>query len=270
MDVAAINLPDVLRCIEPNWIDKSVTMDRVRNRIEGVLDWAMVRGHRPPSTNPAKWKGHLDQVLPAARKVAPVKHHPAVDYRELPGFMAALRAQEGIAARALEFLVLTASRSGEVLGARWDEIDLVEATWTISAGRMKAKREHRVPLSPAAVDLLRRLPVEDGNALVFVGSTTGRRSHRNVLTRVLQRMGRGETVHGFRSSFRTWCSEQTNIAREVAERALAHIVGSQTERAYERSDLFNKRRRLMEQWSKYVTTKPVAVAGNVTSISGSR
>ncbi len=180
------------------------------------------------STNPAKWKGHLDQVLPAARKVALGPHHPAVDYRELPGFMAALRGARGHRWRGpWNSWSSTASRSGEVLGARWDEIDLVEATWTIPAGRMKAKREHRVPLSPAAVDLLAQ------------ASRRGRQ--RACLCRLHNRPPLppqcaharpatykcGETVHGFRSSFRTWCSEQTNIAREVAERALAHIVGSQ-------------------------------------------
>jgi integrase len=257
MDVAAINLPDVLRCIEPHWTTTSITMDRVRNRIEGVLDWCVVRGHRPPGTNPAKWKGHLDQVLPAARKVAPIKEHAAIDYRDVPAaFMAALRKDESVAARALEYLILTAARTGEVLGATWGEINVAEAMWTIPANRMKAKREHRVPLSPAAIALLRKLPREPNNPHVFIGSQPGRGFSRIALGGIMQRLERSETVHGFRSSFRTWAAEQTNYPRDVWERALAHIVGNRTERAYERTDLFDKRRKLMESWSKYVTSPP--------------
>ena len=165
-DVAAIQLADVLRCIEPIWTTKSVTADRVRNRIENVLDWCVVRGHRPSGTNPARWRGHLDRVLPTARQVAPQEHLAAIAYAALPLLMADLRRQDGIAARTLEFLILTAGRKGEVLGARWSEIDLAGATWVVPGTRMKARREHRVPLSPAAVDVLHALPREDGSDLV--------------------------------------------------------------------------------------------------------
>ena len=202
MDVAAIQLADVLRAIEPIWTTKAITADRVRNRIENVLDWCVVRGHRPPGTNPAKWKGHLDQVLPAVRKVAPRGHFAAIAYAELPSFMAELRQQEGVAARALEFLTLTATRRAETLGARWDEIDFASATWIVPANRMKAKREHRVPLSPTVLDLLRALPREDGNPFLFIGASAGQAVGEQALARLLKRMGRdGITTHGFRSAF---------------------------------------------------------------------
>jgi integrase len=229
-DVAAIDTLTILKVIEPIWTTKSVTADRVRNRIEAVLDWSVVRGHRPVGTNPAKWKNHLDQVLPAARKVRPVRHFAAMPYAELPEFVQELREREdSIAGRALEFLILCANRSNEVLGAKWDEIDFETATWTVPASRMKAKREHRVPLSPQAIKLLRDLPVEDGNDFIFVGSTAGAGLSYMAFSRVMQRMERGETTHGFRSSFRVWAAEQTNYSREVAEQALAHAIGDQTE-----------------------------------------
>jgi integrase len=272
MDVATISLADVLRCIEPIWTTKSITADRVRNRIEAVIVWSVVRGHRPPGTNPAEWRGHLDQVLPSARKVAPVAHHKAIPYAALPAFMANLRQREDVAARALEFLILTAARSGEVLGAKWDEISFDDAMWVVPAHRMKAKREHRVPLSSATVDLLRGLPREDGNQFIFVGSRPGYGFNRLMFRAVMQRMGRDETVHGLRSSFRTWAAEQTNYPREVCERALAHVIGNQSERAYERGDLFSKRRKLMEAWTRYCTSPPARAKadGNVVAISGGR
>jgi integrase len=262
MDVATIGLADVLRCIEPIWIDKSVTADRVRNRIENVLDWCVVRGHRPPGTNPARWKGHLDQVLPAARQVAPKVHHKALPYAALPAFMADLRQRddEGVAALALQFLIHTAARTGEVIHAKWDEVDFATATWTIPAARMKARVEHRVPLSPAAVDLLRKAPREAGNEHIFIGPQSGLGLGGMVLSRFMKRMGHDETVHGFRASFRTWAAAETNFTREVCERALAHVIGNQSERAYERGDLFNKRRKLMEAWSRFCTAPVQAKA----------
>lgn len=273
MDVAAIQLADVLRVIEPHWTTKSVTADRVRNRIEAVLDWCVVRGHRPPGTNPARWKGHLDQVLPPARKVAPVTHHAAMDYHELPSFMAALREREdSVAGRALEFLVLTASRSGEVLGAKREEIDPANATWTIPASRMKAKRKHRVPLSRTAVDLLRELPVENGNPFVFIGPNRGRGLGHMALMRVLERMGRdGVTVHGFRSAFSDWAHEQTAHANHTIELSLAHNVGSEVERAYRRGPMLAKRVRLMADWAKYCASSPAErTAAEVVPIGGGR
>jgi integrase len=261
MDVAAIALADVLRAIEPIWITKAVTADRVRNRVEAVLDWCVVRGHRPPGTNPARWKGHLDQVLPATRKVAPIEHHAAMNYRAVPAFLAELReCDHSVAGQALEFTILTAGRAGEVLGARRGEIDLDEATWTIPGPRMKSRREHRVPLSGRAVDLLRELPREDRNDHVFVGSQAGRSMSKMSMRRVMQRLQHPESVHGFRAAFRSWAAAETNFPREVCERALAHVVGSQTERAYERGDSFAKRRKLMEAWSRFVSSPARSVA----------
>jgi integrase len=264
MDVANIILADVLHCIEPQWTTKSVTMDRTRNRIEAVLDWCVVREYRPAGTNPAKWKGHLDQILPAPRAVAPVKNFAAIDYRGIPAFIQALHKDDSVAARGLEFLILCASRSAEVTGATWAEIDLKEATWTVPAERMKAKHAHRVALSTAALDLLRERH-GDPDAYVFTGPA-GRLSPM-AFRRVLARLGHGGmTVHGFRSSFRTWASEQTSYPREICERALAHTVGSKTEQAYERSDQITKRRKLMEQWARYCSTPPAA--GRVITLSG--
>jgi integrase len=274
MNVSAIQLADVLRAIEPIWITKAVTADRVRNRIEAVLDWCVVRGHRPPGSNPAKWRGHLDQVLPPARKVAPVTHHAALPYAALPAFMADLRQQEGIAAQALEFLILTAARSGEVLGARWDEVDMAAATWVVPASRMKAKREHRVPLSPAALDLLRSLPREEGNPFVFMGPNSGRGFGHMALMRVLERMGRSDTtVHGLRSAFSDWAHEQTAHSSHTIELSLAHSVGSDVEKAYRRGPMLQKRVKLMNDWARFATSPPVVRTkggAEVVQIGGSR
>jgi integrase len=259
MDVAAIALADVLRAIEPNWTTKTITIDRTRSRIEAVLDWCVVRGHRPPGTNPAKWKGHLDQVLPAVRKVAPRGHHAALPYAQLPAFMVELRGgEEGIAARALEFIILTAARTGEALGAIWNEIDLGAATWTVPAERMKAKRQHMVPLSPAAHDLLRKLPREEGNPHVFIGSTGGHLGDMT-LQRLLKRLGRSDiTVHGFRSTFSDWSHEQTAHSTHTIEISLAHAVGNDVEKAYRRGPMLQKRVRLMDDWAKFATSPPAA------------
>jgi integrase len=277
MDVAAIDTALVLRAIEPIWTTKAITADRVRNRIESVLDWCVVRGHRAPGTNPARWKGHLDQVLPAPRKLAPVKHHRALDYKALPSFAADLSARDdSVAARALQFLILTATRSGEVLGATWDEmidLDGADPVWVIPAPRTKPKKmEHRVPLTPQAVALLRDLPTEADNPYCFIGPQPGARLSKMAFTRVLQGLGRNDTTtHGLRASFRTWAGGETNYAREVCERALGHIIGSPTETAYDRGDLFKKRRGLMSAWSKFVTKPLVRAKGkadNVVPIQG--
>jgi len=272
MDVKAIQLDDVLRCIEPEWTTKSVTMDRVRNRLEAVLDFCTVRKLRDPGTNPASWKGHLDQILPPPRKVAPVKNFSAVDYNALPALMADLRQHDSIVAvRALMFLILTASRRGEVIGARWGEFhieDTKEAVWNIPPKRMKSKREHRVPLSPQVIELLREHHDEDPDAFVFIGPQAGHGLSHMAMSRVLTRLEyEGITIHGFRSAFRTWASEQTNYPREICERALAHVTGSKTEAAYERGDQLAKRRKLMEAWSKYCTTPPV-MTGKLLTLRG--
>jgi len=267
MDVAAIDTRDVLRAIEPHWTTKAVTIDRTRNRIEQVLDWCVVRGHRPPGTNPARWKGHLDQVLPAPRKLAPVEHHAAMDYRQLPAFMTQVRADDNVAARALEFLIHTAARTGEALGACWSEIDLTDKTWTVPAARMKGGREHRVPLTKPVLDLLSKLPRQSGNHLVFIGRAGGGLSH-SALPWVMDRLGVSgvTTIHGFRSSFSNWCHEQTAHSAHTIEISLAHNVGTEVERAYRRTDMIAKRRQLMEQWSKFCSMPPTKVLGVVVPL----
>jgi integrase len=261
MAVSEIDTPAVLRAIEPHWLSKTETMARVRGRIESVLDWATVRGYRS-GDNPARWKGHLGEVLPARSEIAKPVHHPALNYRALPGFVSELRQREGIAARALEFTILTAARTGEVIGALWSEIGFTDKVWTIPAGRMKGGREHRVPLSKPALELLRKLPTEDGNGFVFVGSQPGSGLSSQGMAQVLHRMGRTDiSVHGFRSTFRDWAAEQTNFPREIAELALAHNIAGATERAYQRSDVLKKRLALAEAWGRYATSTPAAPHG---------
>jgi integrase len=272
MDVAAIDLPQVLKVIEPHWKTKTITMDRLRGRIENVLDYCSARQHRS-GDNPARWSGFLDQILPPPRKVAPVVHHAAMDYHEVPAFMERLRADTSVAARALEFLILTASRSGEARGATWDEIDLDKAMWTIAETRMKAGREHHVALSPAAVDLLRDLPREDGNPFVFIGGRPGEGLSKMALQWVTRRVDTGgATIHGFRSSFSDWAHEQTAHSNHAIEISLAHAVGSATERDYRRGPMLAKRARLMQDWARYCASPPAKVAkgDNVTPISGRR
>jgi len=251
LPVAAIDTGLVLKVLEPIWSAKPETATRVRGRIETVLDWATVRGYRA-GENPARWRGHLDKLLPSRAKVARVNHHAALPYRELPAFMEALRAREGIGARALEFAILTAARTGEVIGATWAEIDLAERVWTIPAERMKGGREHRVPLTDPAVELLKALPREDGTEFVFLGGRKGQGLSNVALLATLRRMDRADlTSHGFRSTFRDWAAETTTYPSEVVEMALAHAVGSKVEAAYRRGDLFEKRRALMADWGRF-------------------
>ena len=250
LPVGDIDTSLVLRVLEPIWITKAETASRVRGRIESVLDWAKTRGYRD-GENPARWKGHLDNLLPEKGKVAKVEHHAAMAYAELPMFMTALRARPDIASRALEFAILTAARSGEVFYAGWDEIDLQARTWTVPAVRMKAGKEHRVPLSDAAVALLGALS-SPRDGLIFCGFKAGRPLAKMALGNVLKRMGHGNvTVHGFRSSFRDWAGDRTAFARDVVEAALAHAIGDATEAAYRRGDALEKRRKLMEAWVAY-------------------
>jgi integrase len=265
LSVAAIDIGQVLRCIEPIWHDKAPTASRVRARIESVLDWATARQYRQ-GDNPARWKGHIENLLPAPNKIARTEHHAALPYAELPALMAALAERPVIGTRALEFLILTAARAGEVVGATWDEIDFNTSTWTIPAKRMKASREHRVPLSQAAMALLRSLPREEGNPHVFIGVTAGSSISRIAMHRTLRRERANITVHGFRSTFSTWAHETTAFPGHVIEMALAHNVGSAVERAYRRGDLFEKRRKLMADWARYCTTQP-AEGANVVAIN---
>lgn len=251
----------VMRVLEPIWLIKTETATRLRGRIENILDWARVRGYRT-GENPARWRGHLDKLLAAPGKVQKIEHHPALPFDELGAFMVQLRQQEGMGARALEFAILTAARSGEVRGATWNEIDLTDAMWTIPAERMKAKREHRAVLNDEAVALLKSLPRKGD--LIFTNTRGGMLSDMT-LTAVLKRMGRSDiTAHGFRSTFRDWCGERTNYPRDVAEMALAHAIGDKVEAAYRRGDLFEKRRRMMRDWGKF--TGKVQVAADVVAI----
>jgi integrase len=232
------------------WLAKTETASRLRGRIEQVLDWAGARGYRAKD-NPARWRGHLDKLLPAPSKVATVEHHPAVKVAEVGAFMVKLRDAEGMGARALEFAILTAARSGEVRGATWAEIDLAGKLWTIPAARMKAGKEHRVPLSDAAVSLLKALPKVPDSEHVFTAPRGGQLSDMT-LTAVLRRMEEVAVPHGFRSTFRDWAAERTNYPREVCEMALAHTVAEGAEAAYWRSDLFDKRRRMMDEWAAFL------------------
>jgi integrase len=215
-----------------------------------VLDWAKARGHRA-GENPARWRGHIDNLLPKRSNVRSVQHHAALPYSKIGEFLERLRAQEGMAALALEFAILTAARTGEVLGATWPEIDLQSRLWTIPAHRMKRTREHRVPLSSAAVAVLERMGTLQRNGFVFPGAHTGARPSENMLRSMVQRIEPAVTMHGFRSTFRDWAAERTNFPSEVAEMALAHAVGDKVEAAYRRGDLLDKRRRLMEAWAEF-------------------
>lgn len=248
--VDAITTEDVLSCLKPIWQTKAETASRVRGRIERVLDAAAARGLRSRE-NPARWRGHLDALLPKRQKLAR-GHHAAMPFNDVPVFIVRLREVEGISARALEFAILTAARSGEVLSAQWSEIDLEARVWTVPASRMKAGREHRVPLPDRAVEILSTLAKTKIGEFVFPGAKRDRPLSVMALTMSMRRAGVGEfTVHGFRSSFRDWAGERTHFAREVAEAALAHVVGDQTERAYRRGDALDKRRELMDAWAAF-------------------
>jgi integrase len=251
MVAADIDTPSVLRVLQPIWTDKSETASRLRGRIEAVLDFATAKGLRE-GPNPARWKGNLALTLPAKRKISTVKHHPAVPVKDMPSFFKALRSREGMAARALEFLILTAARSGEVRGAQWNEIDLTKKVWVIPAERMKAKREHRVPLSTQAIALLKALPTKNTGALIFPSTKATSKLSDMALTAVMRRMEIEAVPHGLRSSFRDWVGEETAFPREVAEMALAHVVASATEGSYWRSDLFEKRRAMMQDWCHFL------------------
>ncbi len=253
LQVGDIGQAQVLNVLQPIWREKTETANRLRGRIEQVLDWARVRGYRE-GENPARWRGHLDKLLPAPTKIARVTHHRALPIDAMPSFMADLRERKGMAARALEFLVLTAARSGEVRGAAWSEIDIDAAVWTVPAERMKAHKEHRVPLSPQVLALLADLPRIEGDELVFPAPRGGVLSDMT-LTAVMRRMELDAVPHGMRSTFRDWAAERTQFPREVAEMALAHTIGNAVEAAYRRGDLFAKRAEMMTVWSAFLERK---------------
>jgi len=267
LGVGEIDTGLVLKCIEPIWKTKTETANRTRGRIEKVLDWCSVRGYRE-GDNPARWKGHLDNVLPARRQVQKTKHFAALPWAELSSFMEVLNRREGTAARALEFTILTASRTSEVIEATWDEIDLDGRVWTIPAERMKAEKEHRVPLTDECIRLLKALPSEAHNPYVFIGPQNGSKLSNMAMIALLKRMKRTDiTVHGFRSTFRDWAAETTNYQNHIVEMALAHTIGNSVERAYRRGDLLEKRARLMHEWAKFAKT-PTAIskAGEVVAL----
>jgi integrase len=267
--VDSIDTSHVMKILEPIWSAKAETASRLRGRIESVLDWATTKNHRS-GENPARWKGHLDNLLPAPSKLATVQHHPALPWLDMAAFMMALQKQAGIAARALEFAILTAARSGEVRGMAWSEIDLKNRMWIVPAVRMKAGKEHRAPLSDGALHVLQTAKNATPllkTQLVFPGTTVTRATDDAPptlkplsdmsLTAVLRRMGRGDiTVHGFRSSFRDWAADVTLYPSDMAEMALAHTVGDKVEAAYRRGDMLEKRRQMMTEWAKHCLTKP--------------
>jgi integrase len=254
LPVAAVDQTLVLKAVEPIWKTKPETANRLRGRIEAVLDWARARGHRD-GENPARWKGHLDKLLPARSKVKRVEHHPALGYRDIPAFMAELRERPGKSAVALEFVILNASRTSEVINARHAEIDQRAKTWVIPAGRMKAAKEHRVPLASQSLDIIKQQK-SGGAEFIFPGRKPGTALSNMAMAELLKDMGRDDiTVHGFRSTFRDWAAEQTHYPDQVIEAALAHVVGNKTKAAYFRSDLFEKRRELMADWAAYCGQK---------------
>jgi integrase len=261
LPVNDVGTAEVLGVVQPIWTSKTETATRLRQRIEAVLDFAKAHHHRD-GENPARWRGHLDKILPAPDKLARVVHLAAMPYGDVPAFMTKLRGMDGVGARAVEFAILTAARTGEVRGASRSEFDLVARVWTVPGERMKAGREHRVPLSARAVAILREMEKLRISEFVFPGFREGRPLSDMALTAVLRRLGADVTVHGFRSSFRDWAGDCTAFARDVVEAALAHVIEDKTEAAYRRSDALEKRRELMQAWASYCEPK----AGNVVSI----
>ncbi len=264
MAVALVDTGAVMKVLAPIWTVKPETASRVRGRIEAVLDYAAARGWRV-GDNPARWRGHVQNLLPSRAKVARVEHHAALPWAEAGAFMADLAGQSGTAARALAFTILTACRTGEAVEARWSEIDLAAAIWIVPGTRMKAGREHRVPLSDPALDVLRAMDAERASradGYVFPGARPGKPLSTAAMSALLRRMGRTDlTVHGFRSTFRDWAAESTNHPRELAEAALAHVLRDKVEAAYRRGDLLEKRARLMADWGTFCGRPLGAAAG---------
>lgn len=250
--VSSIETDDVLRVLTPIWSSRTETASRLRARIERVLDFAKARGWRN-GENPALWRGHLRNVLPSPKK--PVRHLAAMPYADVPNFMHSVRSSDTIAVRCLEFTILTAARTSEALEATWTEIDFKQALWTVPAERMKSGSEHRVPLSSPALSLLKILHCKRTGDLIFPGQRDGRPLSNMAMLMLLRRLKSDVTVHGFRSAFRDWCGEETSVSREVAEQALAHVVGNEVERAYRRGDALKKRHELMEEWGRYLQEK---------------
>jgi integrase len=266
LPVADVDLPLVLKVIEPLWKGKTETANRVRRRIESVLDYATTRGHRS-GDNPARWRGHIENILPERSKVQPTERHPALPYREIGAFMTKLKTLDTVGARALELTILTAARAGETIGARWSEIDMVARLWVVPADRMKTGREHRVPISDRALAILQQMAEIRTGDYAFPGRYGDCPLGHGTMRDQLARLGRDDlTVHGFRSTFASWAADRTNYPHEVREMALAHTVGSAVERAYQRSDLFDRRARLMQDWATFCAAP--AATGGVVAIRG--
>lgn len=265
--VEDIDVDLVMEALEPIWHTKTETATRVRGRIEAVLDWAQVRHYRSQDKrNPARWKGRLDRLLPPRSKVAKVKHFAALDYELIGEFMAELKQRTGISAKGLEFLILTATRTGEVMGATWGEINMDKAIWIIPADRTKTEMEYRIPLSDEALAVLKEMKEIQVSDYVFPGQADQRPMSNMAFLMLLRRMGHDDlTAHGFRSCFRVWAAERTGYSHKVAEMALGHAIGSKVEAAYQRSDLLEKRRNLLNEWATYTAMPPIA--GNVTTLA---
>jgi integrase len=265
LPVQDVDVSLVMKALEGIWKIKPETASRIRGRIEAIIDWATVRGYRR-GENPARWRGHLENLLPRRSKVKRIIHRPALPYDEIGDFMGTLKEQHGTAALALAFTILTAARTSEAIGARWDEIDLQKKMWIVPANRIKAGREHRVPLSDAVIRILVKVKKQQGEATlkdskqnyIFTGYKPNKPLSNMAMLALLRRMKQEKiTTHGFRSTFRDWCAEQTNYPREVAEAALAHVLTDKVEAAYQRGDLFDKRKQLMEAWSRFCSTPSV-------------
>ena len=270
LPVSEVDRGLVHKVLEPIWSKKPETARRLRGRIEAVLDYATALDYRA-GENPARWKGSLKPLFPKGTKVHRAQHHPALPYRELPAFMPALRAEEGLGAGALQFVILTAARTGEAIGAKWGEVDLDEAIWTVPAARTKTGRDHKVPLSKPALAVLRTQHKQtNGKGFVFPGLRRNKPLSNMAMLKTLERMGREDlTVHGFRSTFRDWVEEMTNFQGSVAEAALGHVVGDKVEAAYRRGDLFEKRRKLMLGWAEFCT-RPLAASAKVVPMRARR
>jgi len=268
LPVQSIDTGLVMQVLEPIWATKTETASRIRGRVEAILDWAAARKFRE-GENPARWKGHLENLLPKRTSVRKVKHHAALPYDQIGCFMAFLRKQEGVSARGLEFLILTAARTSEVIGAKWSEVNFDDAVWVIPGDRIKGGKDHRVPLTAASLSVLSEMKSIAQSEFVFPGWKRNRPLSNMAFLQLLKRMERSDlTVHGFRSSFRDWTSERTNFLREVAEMALAHTIPDKVEAAYRRGDLFDKRRKLMGAWAEFCAVEQPAtgLAVNVVSI----
>lgn len=252
-----ITTEDVLKILKPIWRDKTETASRLRGRIEAILDWATAHGYRT-GENPARWRGHIENLLPKRSKVSKVQHHAALPFAKIGSFFSQIQQEQTVSSWAFQYLILTAARTSEVVAACWDEIGFDEKIWVIPGDRMKSGREHRVPLATHALDILSRAKIAqkrgglEQSKYVFSSGRIDRHLSNMALLKMLQRLGKQDlTVHGFRSTFRDWASEATSHAREVAEMALAHTIGDKVEAAYRRGDLFDKRRKLMEDWASY-------------------